>query len=160
MDFPDTSHPVYTDSCDSNGCGASELACRIVNNYGGRIQLPACLPGLRGVKAGVKDEVDSRRGDIVRIPLYSGLNCSSGNHCTGKDAETFLVTKFGCAMVTGWVQNYELTPKPGMPKSYKKIKSHVVFATKECNANCMTSCGAPSDDPPEPWEVRAAGLTR
>ncbi len=160
MDFPETAFQqgVFFDSCDSNGCGASELACRLRSDYGGRISLPACLPGLRGIKAGVKDDVNARAGETVNVPLYTSINCGAGNHCTGKEAETFYVTRFGCVTVTGWVQNFTINPKPGMPKSYKKITSKAIFATKDCSGNCMTFCGTTTGQPAEPWELRAASL--
>lgn len=160
MDFPEGAfqQDIFFDSCDSNGCGTSELTCRLLNNYGGRMTLPACLPGLRGVKAGAKDEVNARAGETVNVPLFASINCAAGNHCTGKEAETFYVTRFGCVTVTGWVQNFTLNPKPGMPKTYKKITSKAVLATKDCSGNCMTFCGTTTGQPAEPWELRAASL--
>lgn len=149
---------VFTDSCDSNGCGASELACRIRSDYGGQVSLPACIAGLRGVKAGVKDDVNARAGDTVNLPLFTSINCGTGNHCTGHEAESYYVTRFGCATVTGWVQNFTLNPKPAMPKTYKKITSKAILATKDCSGNCMTFCGTTTGQPAEPWELRAASL--
>ena len=160
MDFSSSTDPVYTDSCKSNGCGASELACRIESGSGGKVTLPACIGGLRGVKAGVKDEVDGRAGDIVQIPLYTAINCGSDSNCSGTDAESYYVTKFGCVSVNGWVQKFDLNPKPGMPKSYKKISTKTIIVTKSCSGQCMCYCGSGSDRPPEPWEVRAASLSQ
>lgn len=60
LDFASKTDPIYEDSCkSSNGCGASELACRIRDGGGGRITLPACIAGVRGVKASMKDDVNS-----------------------------------------------------------------------------------------------------
>jgi len=160
MDFESTTDPVYTDLCKASGCGASELACRIENSYGGRVTLPACIPGLKGVKAGVKDEVDNRTGDTVQLPLYSAINCASDSNCSGTEAKTYYVTKFGCATVDGWRQKFELQPKAGMPKSYTKIKSKAILVTKDCGGSCMTFCGSASDTPAEPWELRAASLSQ
>ncbi|MBE2238351.1 MAG: pilus assembly protein [Caldilineaceae bacterium] len=159
MDFPDTPNDsVYTDPCKSNGCGASELACRLRSDYGGRVTLPACIAGLRGIKAGVKDDVNARAGQTVGLPLFTSINCASGSNCSGSDAESYYVTNFGCASVTGWIQNFVLNPKPGMPKSIKKISSKAVLVTKDCSGNCMTFCGSTTGEPPKPWEMRAASL--
>ncbi|MBW7881982.1 MAG: pilus assembly protein [Caldilineaceae bacterium] len=159
MDFPDTSSPVFKDFCASNGCGASELACRLLNDYTGRIELPACIAGLRGVKAGVKDEVNSRSGEFVGIPLFTSINCGgSESHCTGKEAESYYVTKFGCVSVSGWIHSFTLNPKPGMPKSYHKITTKAILVTKDCSGKCFASCGATDGTPAQPWEVRAASL--
>lgn len=159
MDFPSTNDPVYTDNCKSQGCGASELACRILNGSGGRITLPACIPGLRGIKAGVKDEVESRRGDVVQIALYSAINCATDSHCSGTEAESYYVTAFGCVSVGGWVQSFTLDPKPGMT-GLKRIKSKAIIAVKECNSGqCVSHCGVGNGAPAAPWELRAAGIT-
>jgi len=160
MDFPASNDPVYTDSCKAEGCGASELACRLSNGSGGRIELPACIPGLRGVKAGVKDEVDSRRGEVVQVGLFSGINCAAGSNCSGTDAESYYISSFGCVSVGGWVQNLTLNPKPGMSGNYKRISSKAIIATKECNSrSCVSACGVGNGVPAAPWELRAAGLT-
>jgi hypothetical protein len=108
----------------------------------------------------VKDEVDARAGDVVQIPLYSSINCASGSNCSGTEAESYYISRFGCVSVTGWVQNFELLPKPGMPKSYKKIKTKTILVTKECGGECMTFCGTAGEDPAEPWELRAASLSQ
>ncbi len=160
MDFPSTDDPVYTDSCKAEGCGASELACRLGNGSGGRVELPACIPGLRGVKAGVKDEVDARRGEVVQVGLYSGINCATGSNCSGTDAESYNITSFGCVSVGGWVQSFTLNPKPGMSDEYKRISSKAIIATKQCNSgSCVSFCGVGNGAPAAPWELRAAGIT-
>lgn len=159
MDFPsDSGGSVYTDPCKSSGCGASELACRLRSDYGGRVTLPACIPGLRGIKAGVKDDVNARAGETVNVPLFTSINCASGSNCTGTEAESYYVTRFGCVSVTGWIQNFVLNPKPGMPKTIKKITSKAILATKDCSGDCMTFCGSTSGEPAQPWELRAASL--
>ena len=102
MDFPETgTEDVYSDPCKANGCGASELACRLRSDYGGRVELPACIPGLRGIKAGVKDDVNERAGETVSVPLFSSINCASGSNCSGTEAESYYVTRYGCVSVTG-----------------------------------------------------------
>ena len=160
MDFSSTNDPVYTDTCKSQGCGASELRCRLLNGSGGKITVPTCVAGLRGVKAGVKAAVDDRTGEVVQIGLYSGINCATDNHCSGTDAESYYITKFGCASVGGWVQSFTLNPKPGMSSQYKRMKSKAIIATKECNSgSCVSFCGVGNGAPAAPWELRAAGLT-
>jgi hypothetical protein len=160
MDFASKNDPIYEDSCKSNGCGASELACRIRNDGGGRVTLPACIAGLRGVKASMKDDVNSRKGDMVRIPLYSSINCGADSNCTGTEAESYYVTKFGCVTVDGWV-DLDLPVLPGMPKSYdKRLKTKTVMVTKSCSNQCVDLCGTTAGDPGEPWELRAASLTK
>ena len=160
LDFTGVIDPAYPDSCDSNGCGNSELCCRIRNDSSTRITLPACIPGLRGVKAGAKDDVNSRAGDDVTIPLFTSLNCPTGSHCSGTDAESYYVTRFGCATVVGWNHNFELNPLPGMPKSYKKIKTKTIMVTKNCSGDCTSECGSTDGSAPDPWEVKAVRLTR
>ena len=161
MDFPAIDDPVYTDSCKAEGCGESELVCRLEYGTGGRVTLPACVPGLTGIKAGVKSAVDSRRGEIVQVGLYAGLNCPAwGSNCTGVDARTYYLTHFGCVTVGGWVQSFTLNPKPGMAAAYNRISSKAIVATKECNSsNCFSHCGVGNGAPAAPWELRAAGLT-
>lgn len=158
MDFASPNDPLFEDTCKANGCGANELACRIRNDGGGRVVLPACIPGLRGVKASMKDDVNSRRGEIVRVPLYSSINCGSNGSCTGQEAESFYVTRFGCVTVEGWVE-LNLPVLPGMPKSYpKQIRTKTVMVTKNCSGNCTSLCGTTDGDDAAPWELRAASL--
>lgn len=157
IDFPETpSESVYLDPCKANGCGASELACRLRSDYGGRVELPACIPGLRGIKAGVKDDINARAGQTVSVPLYNSINCGSEGNCTGKEAESFYVTRYGCIVVTGWVHTATLKPIPGT--GAKKITSKAVYAIKDCSGNCMTFCGSTNGEPAAPWELRAASL--
>jgi Flp pilus assembly protein TadG len=159
MDFPETEESsVYPDPCKATGCGASELACRIRSDYGGRVELPACIPGLRGVRASARDDVNSRAGETVSVPLFTSINCASNSNCTGTEAESYYVTHYGCVTVTGWVQSFRLNPKPGMPRTIRSITSMAVLATKDCSGNCMTFCGSTNGEPAAPWELRAASL--
>lgn len=163
MDFPDPppSEQVYTDPCKANGCGASELACRLRSDYGGRVKLPACIPGLRGIKAGVKDDVNARAGQTVAVPLFTAINCASGSNCSGKEAETYYVTDFGCVKVTGWIQTFRLNPKPGMPRSVRAITSKAVLATKDCEVgSCVTFCGSTTGEKAQQGQMTAVSLIR
>jgi Flp pilus assembly protein TadG len=160
MDFPSVDDPIYTDSCKAEGCGASELNCRLEAGTGGRISLPSCVPGLTGIKAGVKSAVDSRRGQIVQVGLYSGFGCAAGSSCTGDEARTYQISSFGCVNVGGWVQSFTLNPKPGMSSEYTRISSKAIIATKTCNSSsCVSRCGVGNGAPAAPWQLRAAGLT-
>ncbi|MGL4649531.1 MAG: pilus assembly protein TadG-related protein [Caldilineaceae bacterium] len=159
LDFSNATDPLYRDPCASNGCGASELVCRLRNDAGGRMTLPICIAGIRGIKAGAKDDVNSRAGQTVSIPLYESVNCPAGSHCTGTSADSFYATRFGCIVVEGWDHNFELEPKAGMDsKIYKKIKSKVVYVRKNCGGSCMTNCGGTDGTAAQPWELRAVGL--
>lgn len=152
LDFSEAVEP-YTDSCTSPGCGASELACQLRNGAGARVEVPTCISGDNGVKAGVKDDVQSRAGDTVHIPLYSSLSCGTAN-CPG--GNTYEVTEFGCIEVIGWEHNFELTPQD--PALYNKAKGKLVWAKVSCSGQCMTACGSTDGTPPEPWELKAVGL--
>jgi len=163
MDFPEPppEELVYTDPCKANGCGASELACRLRSDYGGRVRLPACIPGLRGIKAGVKDDVNSRAGQTVAVPLFTAINCGSDSNCTGQDAESYYVTDFGCVNVTGWIHTFRLNPKPGMPRSVKAITSKAVLATKDCEVgSCVTFCGSTNGEEAQEGQMTAVSLIR
>uniref|UniRef100_A0A7C1JYW0 Pilus assembly protein n=1 Tax=Caldilinea aerophila TaxID=133453 RepID=A0A7C1JYW0_9CHLR len=160
MDFPEPppNEKIYIDPCKANGCGAAELACRLRNSFGGRVKLPACIPGLRGIKAGVKDDVNARAGQSVAVPLFTAINCASGSNCTGHEAQSYYVTDFGCIKVTGWIHTFRLNPKPGMPRTVRAITSKAVLATKDCSNNCVTFCGSTSGEPAQDGQLRAASL--
>ncbi len=160
LDFTGSTDPLYPDTCASNGCGDSELKCRIEKGAAEMVTLPACIAGLRGVKAGASKEIDARAGDIVRLPLYDTTCSPVGNHCSGTDAEGYHVVDFGCVQVEGWVQSLQLDPKPGMDKSYKKIKSKAIIVTKVCGGACATSCGSTNGALPETWQLRAVSITK
>ena len=144
--------PPFTDPCTAPGCGASELSCHLRNDAGAQVRLPACISGDTGIKAGAKDDVDSREGDAVRIALYDSMGCATSN-CTGGDS--FHVVAFGCVTVVGWDHKFELTPKTDEDK---KLKGKVIVVEMNCSGACATACGSTDGRPAEPWEVRAASL--
>ncbi len=158
LDFSGLSEPPFTDPNEKSGCGASELGNQIRTGSGARIQLPTCISGTSGIKAGVKDDIDSRSGDHVNIALYDSLGCPSSN-CSG---ESYHVTSFGCITVVGWEQKFGLKPQTGMdPKEYKELKNaKVVRARINCSGACTTACGSTDGTPAMPWQVTATGLTR
>ena len=161
LDFSGSVDPVYPDTCQKNGCGESEMECRIRSGSSAPITLPACIAGLRGVKAGAKNDIDNQAGDVVKIPLYDGTCDSATNHCTGKDAAAFNIVKFGCVTVEGWVQTLQLDPTPlGAEEGYKRIKSKAIVVTKYCGGDCTTSCGSTDGTLPQPWELTSVSLTK
>jgi hypothetical protein len=162
MDFPapPAEETIYVDGCKSNGCGASELICRLYYGYGGRVTLPTCIPGLRGVKASAKAAVEEHVGDSISVPLFTDINCPSDSNCSGKDAATYYITEIGCIEVVGWIQTFRLNPRPNMPSSVKRITSKAIEAIKDCNGNCFTACGSTTGEAPKPGETTAIGLVK
>lgn len=134
MDFSTAQYP-YADSCDQPGCGASELACRIANDYDGQLTLPVCIAGDEGVKAGVQNAVNSRIGDSVRIPVYDGY-CGGGPG-GGCGSGLYHVVEFGCIVVLGWT-TVRFEPLDG----YKGpvVNAKVIRAAVDCDG-CTTNCG-------------------
>lgn len=159
LDFSGLSHPLFTDPYEKSGCGASELGNQIRYGSGARVQLPTCISGTSGIKAGVKDDIDSRVGENVSIALYDSLGCSTSN-CPG--GESYHVTSFGCVTVVGWDQQFGLKPKNyADPKVYKELKNaKVVRARINCSGACTTACGSTDGTPAQPWQLTATGLTR
>jgi hypothetical protein len=134
LDFSDVIDPLYP-SCAQTGCGASELACWIASDNPAPVYVPACIPGDNGVKSGVKDEVDSRIGDAVRIPLYDSTGCP-GISCPG--GTTYHVIKFGCVTVKGWIQDKEL---PRLDGANPPWKGKVIEGAINCSG-CPDYCGS------------------
>ena len=146
----------YTDACTQSGCGASELACHIRNDVGTKIELPTCVSGDSGVKAGVKDDVESRIGDTLSVALYDSLGCSATS-CPGGD--TYHVTSFGCISVVSWDQNFVLQPRPEFMTVYSTTRGKVIRARINCGNECTTGCGGTDGTPAEPWQLTAVSLT-
>ena len=163
LDFSSVIGDAYVDSCQAAGCGASELRCRIQSDSAAKVTIPSCIPGIKGIKAGVKSSVDARAGDAVSIALYDSTNCPADSNCSGTEADTFHVTDFACVTVNGWVQNFSLDPKPlyaAKPYSLKKIQSKVIMVSRRCDGACTTSCGGTGGGVPEPWQVTATSLIK
>jgi len=144
LDFSGIVDPLYPDECTQSGCGANELGCQIRRNSGAKITLPQCVAGDKGVKAGVKNDVDSRAGDSVRIPLYDSLGCtpSAGASCPGGDAGAYHVVQFGCVKVppNAWDQQLQLVYKATGTGNCWKGK--VMQVAIDCNAGaCQTNSG-------------------
>ena len=161
LDFSDvTDVNLYPDACSKPGCGESELACWIEDDSPAKITVPSCIPGLKGVKAGVKDEVNSRINDFVSIVIFDSTGCSGTSSCPGGD--TYHASKFGCIRVEGWIQNFELPQKPD-PVTGKRPqppwKGSVIAASINCSG-CTTDCGETGGAPPEKGGVRAVSLIK
>jgi hypothetical protein len=153
LDFSEVISAEFPDDCDQPGCGAQELKCWFLNDNGGKVWLPTCIPGDTGVKAGVKDAINTRTGDAVLVPLYDSL--CGGVTCPGRAIHA---VAFGCIRVMGWIQELTLNRLDGAqpPWKDKAIKARV-----ECNPlACKTNCGGTSGNPPPPWGVWAVSLTR
>jgi Flp pilus assembly protein TadG len=159
LDYSSNLDDPFVDTCQAEGCGAAELRCRIQSDSAARVTVPSCIPGIRGIKAGVKAAVEARAGQPISIALYDGTNCPADSNCSGTEADTFFVTSFGCVTVDGWVQNFELQPRPEFP-TLKKIKSKAIVVSRRCDGACMTNCGSTDGENPEPWQVTAASLIR
>jgi len=156
----DFSAPVrpFTDDCVQPGCGESELGCQILSDSGSYIQLPTCIPGIAGIKAGVKNEVNARIDATVRIPLYTSLGCTvaSGQAlCDSGKGPTYWVTAFGCVKVIGWIQSFDLC----MPDGSCLKNSKVIQVSIDC-FGCETAIGGTDGTPAQPWEMRAVSLIR
>jgi hypothetical protein len=189
LDLSGAAYP-YTGECLQPGCGASEIACLILNNSGLRLSLPVCVSGDSGVKAGVKDEVNARKGDTVAIPLYDSVGCRDprGN-CPG--GLGYYVTSIGCITVVGWEQSLRIepqptptptatpTPKPGstpMPTPTptkpgggggggggggpQVIIGKAIAVRLNCDQSCMSFCGSTDGSPPNPWDMKAVSLIK
>ncbi len=160
LDFSDvTDVTLYPDACAQSGCGESELACWIEDDSPAKITVPSCIPGLKGVKAGVKDEVNSRINDFVTIPIFTGTGCSGTSSCPGGD--TYYVESFGCIRVEGWIHNFTLPQKPDENGVVHQPpwKGHVIAASINCDS-CTTDCGETQGAPPEMGGVRAVSLIK
>ncbi len=143
LDFSSAVTEEYPDGCTQSGCGAAELKCQLASDSGALLTLPVCINGDTGVKAGVKNAVDSRIGDDVNVPLFNGP-CAAGGDCS----DAFNAVAFGCITIVGWEQQLELLRQDGSNPSYK---AKVVKAAVSCDpASCASYCGGTTGAPPVP----------
>lgn len=159
IDLTGSQADIYNDSCTASGCGADELKCHIGSPSGSLVELGEngiCMAGNRGVRASVQQPVNARGGDTISVPIYSDTNCPVANNCSGTDAESYLVTKFGCINVIGWEQNFELAHISG--DNNKRLKGKAILAEVNCSGGCFTACGNTDGSAAEPWEARAVSL--
>ena len=154
LDFGDTPDPNYPDDCRSTGCGEDELACWIGHESGGNVEIPGCIAGTSGVKAGTKLDVATRIGDTVGIPIYDATGCTDDDldYCHG--GQTYFVKWIGCIEVHGWVHSLEL---PRLDGANPPWKDKMVKVEVNCEG-CVTSCGHTHGDLPEHWEMTAVSL--
>lgn len=164
LDYSSIAENPYVDTCAA-GCGTSELVCRVESNSATKITLPACVPGIRGVRMATGKAIEDRIGDAISIPLFESTGCPTDSNCKGTDADSFYVTKFACVTVEAWYKknDFKLDPKPSYllinPKA-KTVKSAVAVVSRRCDGACTTSCGSTDGTAPEPWEVTAVSLTK
>jgi hypothetical protein len=155
VDFSDiVNSEQYPDACSQTGCGENELVCWIREDSTTEVIEGDCVPGLQGVKAGVKDEVNGRIDDTVRIPIYDSKGCPEARYCPG--GETYHIDHFGCIVVEGWIHNLELPRRDGANPPWKGpvIAAHVL-----CEG-CPTDCGSSNGDRSPAGGVRAVSLIK
>jgi hypothetical protein len=160
LDFGDDKVPPIADDCRQPGCGEAELACWIESTTGGELRWPACIPGTNGVRAGLKDEVDSRQGQIVGIPLYDQIGCEGTDeedpgYCPG--GERYHWVEVGCVNVVGWEHRLELDYLDAFGGGPGCWKGKAILVTMACDG-CVTECGSTDGDLPLDWEMRAVSL--
>ncbi len=151
LDFSEASDPTYGEGCSKSGCGADELKCLILSDYGAKITLPACIPGASGVKAAAWQAAKDRRGAHVTIPLYDSLGCTSAHDCPG--GLRYHIVRLGCATVIE-ATTVKLKPLSGTgPVENAKV----ILMRIDCD-HCDTNCGGAADSPPGPKDVTAVSL--
>lgn len=154
LDFGHVPSPNYPDDCRQPGCGEDELACWIADESGGYVQIPSCIAGTSGVKAGTHLDVDFRVGDIVGIPIYESTDCIDDDLETCPGGETYYINWIGCVYDEGWVHGLEL---PRLDGANPPWKDKAIKVTVSCDG-CATACGNTHGDPPEQWEMTAVSL--
>ncbi len=157
VDFSDAADPLYPDACTQTGCGASEMSCQVQSLSKNRIILPACLPGVGGVRESVVAEAIAMSGRTVKIPVFDGLGCDAGRSCP--NGASYHVTRFGCAVVEPPLRANETTctESNGVPPCYdprkkelviSQTKKAVVIRVETACSNCETDCGRTTGAPP------------
>jgi len=150
---------VFVHDCTQPGCGSAELSCLIRSNSGGQLNLGEdgiCISGSSGVKAGVHNAVDSRRGDTVAIPLYDYIGCTEPNgNCPG--GLGYHIISVGCVTVSSWEHSIQLRPID--PEDHgPPITGKGILVRLDCTQNCMSDCGGTDGTPALPWEYKAVSL--
>ena len=147
-----------TGKCPNPGCSAAELKDCITDGYGGMITLPSCIAGDSGVKAGIKASVDSRKVDVVGVPLYDEANCDvPGGSCPG---ESFRVVDFGCITVLGWSYQTEFLVLPRLDGDEPPWEGKFFIKAAVSCDDCVTSCGGTGGGPPPPEGIGAVSLIK
>jgi len=165
VDFSDTQDALYPDACVQSGCGAAEMSCLVKNTSRERTVLPACLPGVGGVRQSVVMDARAQAGRQVKLPVFESTGCTAGRSCPNGGA--YRISRFGCAVVEPPLQSWEPTciKKSGVVPCYdtsksqllmpdlldptKVITADVIRVMVDCN-NCTTDCGATAGGPPPP----------
>lgn len=149
---------VFKDAC--TGSGTNFLNCQISRNTSAKINVPACLDGLSGVRASTEKEIDDRSGDFVKIPLYDSMGCKPGK-------DTYQISSFGCFKVVaaGQVKNVLVNSNIDPLPAYSTLRSiskneKVVLATSDCSNSCTTQCGSTSGTAAGIGQIKAVSLIR
>ncbi|NLG49995.1 MAG: hypothetical protein GX552_07795 [Chloroflexi bacterium] len=151
LDFSEASDSAYGEGCSKSGCGADELKCLIVSDYGAKLSLPVCVPGASGVKAAAWHAAKERQGAHVIIPLYDSIGCTSAHDCPG--GLRYNIVRFGCATVVE-ATTARLSPVAGTgPVQNAKV----ILMRIDCD-HCDTRCGSAAASPPGPKDVTAVSL--
>lgn len=153
LDFTTALDP-YPDPCDQPGCGASELACRLISDYDARISIPTCLQGATGVKASALNAAEERIGDDVWIPIYSGY-CVPDSDASSCALDGYTLASFGCVNVVAVHNNFIITSTVG-PDMHGKV----IEVSVNCGGECATNCGGTDGTPPNPWDIKAVSLIK
>lgn len=152
LDFSGNMDPEYPFECNQSGCGTSELSCWL-RHGSGYVELPACVTGDTGHRAATEDDVNSRIGDIVALPLFEDEPCENPpGSCPGTH---YWVTELGCIEVVGYEKNYELPP---LGQVHRGWKGDVIIVLARGDG-CATECGGGGGGGDDPGHFRAVSLT-
>lgn len=144
------------DKCPKSGCGQAEVSDCIRDGYGGMVALPSCIAGDTGVQAGSKAAVESRKYDVVGVPLYDSTPCTVASNCP----KEFHVVDFGCITVLGWFYQDEFLVLPRLDGDEPPWKGKFFIKAAVSCDDCVTSCGGTGGGPPPPEGIGAVSLMK
>ncbi|MFW6115760.1 MAG: Tad domain-containing protein [Chloroflexota bacterium] len=161
--FPDAEEE-RPDACKAqDNCGAEALKCYLEYDHPGPIEEETCIPGKSGTTASVKQAIESRIGDSLRIILWDEEECTvPAGWCPG---DPYHVADFGCIEVLSWEQSYKLSTW-GSNATCRTF--HAIEAKKLCDGDepdpgyedCYTTSGSGSGLPSDDWELRTVTLVK
>jgi hypothetical protein len=153
-------------AAEAGACGFPRVACWILEDHPGPIEVGDCIPSQPGVNDAAKTPINMRVDDVVRIPLWA-QECGEGDPEPGACSEgtgttIYRIAGFGCIQVVGWEQNARIDTCGGSP-GHRNL--NLVRAIKICEDTnpdlyplCSSSTGTTSGVPPEEWESRSVSL--
>jgi hypothetical protein len=151
LDFSGVMDANYPYNCTQGGCGTMELSCWLQKGSG-KVSLPACITGDHGNRTATQNDVNSRIGDTVALPIYDYKNCAfPPGSCPGTP---YHVVKLGCVRVIGFFQNYELPALHGGGQ----WKGNVIVVKTDCSG-CATNCAGTIGTEGGFGDFRAVSLT-